>query len=35
MISKITDKILLEIKEWQTRQLEEVYPIVFMDAITA
>ncbi len=33
MISKITDKILPEIKEWQTRQLEEVYPIVFMDAI--
>ena len=33
MISKITDKILPEIKEWQTRRLEEVYPIVFMDAI--
>ena len=33
MISKITDKIIPEIKEWQTRQLEEVYPIVFMDAI--
>lgn len=33
MISKITDKILPEIKECQTRQLEEVYPIVFMDAI--
>ena len=33
MISKITDKILPEIREWQTRQLEETYPIVFMDAI--
>lgn len=33
MISKITDKILPETKEWQTRHLEEVYPIVFMDAI--
>ena len=33
MISKITDKIIPEIKEWQTRQLEEVYPIVYMDAI--
>ena len=33
MISKITDKIIPEIKEWQSRQLEEVYPIVFMDAI--
>lgn len=33
MISKITDKILPEIKEWQTRRLKEVYPVVFMDAI--
>ena len=33
MISKITDKILPEIREWQTRQLEDTYPIVFMDAI--
>lgn len=33
MISKITDKILPEIWEWQSRQLEDVYPIVFMDAI--
>ena len=29
MISKITDKILPEIKKWQTRRLEEVYPVVF------
>ena len=33
MISKITDKIIPEIREWQTRQLEDVYPIVFMDAV--
>ncbi len=33
MISKITDKILPEIREWQSRELEDVYPIVFMDAI--
>ena len=33
MISKITDKIIPEIREWQSRQLENVYPIVFMDAI--
>ena len=33
MISKITDKIIPEIKEWQSRQLDDVYPIVFMDAI--
>ena len=26
MISKITDKIIPEIREWQSRQLEDVYP---------
>lgn len=33
MISKITDKIFPKIKEWQSRPLERVYPIVFLDAI--
>ena len=32
-ISKITDRILPEIKEWQERPLASVYPIVFLDAI--
>ena len=32
-ISRITDKILPIIKEWQERPLEEVYAVVFMDAI--
>jgi transposase-like protein len=32
-ISEITDKIIPEIKQWQSRPLESVYPIVFMDAI--
>ena len=32
-ITRITDKILPLVKEWQTRPLEAVYPIVFMDAI--
>lgn len=32
-VSKITDKILPEISEWQRRKLDEVYPIVFIDAI--
>ena len=32
-VSKITDRILPEIKEWQSRPLESVYPFVFMDAI--
>ncbi len=33
MISKITDKILPMITEWQSRPLERVYPIVYLDAI--
>jgi len=32
-ITSITDKILPKIKEWQNRPLEEVYPIVFLDAM--
>ena len=32
MISDITDKIIPEIQEWQKRRLENVYPIVFIDA---
>lgn len=32
-ISEITDKIIPEIKQWQSRPLESVYPIVFLDAI--
>lgn len=32
-ISRITDKILPIAKEWQERPLEEVYAVVFMDAI--
>jgi len=33
MISKITDKILPRITEWQSRPLERIYPIVYLDAI--
>ena len=33
MVSIITDKILPAIAEWQSRPLERVYPIVFLDAI--
>lgn len=33
MVSKITDKLLPEIKEWQSRPLNPVYPFVFMDCI--
>lgn len=33
MVSKITNKILPTIEEWQNRPLERLYPIVFLDAI--
>lgn len=32
-ISRITDKILPVVKEWQNRPLERVYAVVFMDAV--
>ncbi len=33
VLSKITDRLLPEVKEWQERPLQSVYPIVFLDAI--
>ena len=33
LISTVTDGILSEVKEWQSRPVDEVYPIVFFDAI--
>ena len=33
MVSKITDRILSQAREWQTRPLHAVYPFVFMDCI--
>ena len=32
-ISRITDKILPVVREWQNRPLESVYPVVFLDAV--
>ena len=32
-ISRITDRILPVVREWQSRPLEEVYAVVFMDVI--
>jgi putative transposase len=32
-ISKITDAVLEEVKAWQARPLEEIYPIVYLDAL--
>ena len=33
MVSKITNKILATIEEWQNRSLEKIYPMVFLDAM--
>jgi len=32
-ISRVTDKVLPIVREWQERPLEEIYAVVFMDAI--
>lgn len=32
-VSNITDSVISSIREWQSRPLESVYPIVFLDAI--
>ena len=33
LVSKVTDKILPQIFEWQSRTLDRVYPIVYLDAV--
>ena len=33
MVSKVTDKIMPLVAEWQARPLDRIYPIVFLDAI--
>jgi putative transposase len=32
-ISRITDAVLEEVKAWQARPLEELYPIIYLDAL--
>ena len=32
-ISTVTDEVLEEVKAWQQRPLDEVYPIVYIDAL--
>lgn len=32
-ISQITDKVLPEIQEWRSRELQSFYPVVYLDAI--
>jgi hypothetical protein len=33
LISRVTDRIVPQIEEWQNRTLSEIYPILFIDAI--
>ena len=33
LISRITDSVLEEIRDWQARPLDAVYPVIFLDAI--
>jgi putative transposase len=32
-ISKVTDAVLEDVKEWQNRPLEKIYPIVYLDCL--
>src|SRR5207344_859932 len=34
LISRVTDVVLEELQEWQSRPLDRVYPVVFIDALT-
>jgi putative transposase len=33
LISKVTDNVIEEVRAWQNRPLERIYPIVYLDAI--
>jgi putative transposase len=33
LISKVTDAVMAEVTAWQARPLEEIYPVVFFDAL--
>jgi putative transposase len=33
LISRVTDAVLDEVREWQNRPLDRVYPVVFFDAL--
>jgi putative transposase len=33
LISKVTDAVMDDVRAWQTRPLEDVYPVVFLDAL--
>ncbi len=33
LVSRVTDAVMDEVREWQTRQLDKTYPIVYLDAL--
>ena len=33
LISRVTDSVMEEVREWQSRRLEAVYPILYLDAL--
>lgn len=33
LVSRVTDSILVEVREWWTRPLSPVYPVVYLDAL--
>ncbi|VAX08504.1 Mobile element protein [hydrothermal vent metagenome] len=33
LISRVTDEVMDEVRDWQTRPLDEVYPIIIFDAL--
>ena len=33
LISSVTEAVIEEVREWQTRPLESIYPIVYLDAL--
>ena len=33
LISQVTDAVIEELQQWQSRQLEAIYPIVYLDAL--
>ena len=33
LISRVTDAVLDEVREWQNRPLDPIYPVVFFDAL--
>jgi putative transposase len=35
LIPEVTDAVIEEVKEWQMRPLEQLYPILFLDALMA